>query len=211
MQHAAEVAQHLLRIKAVKLSPQDPFTWASGMLSPIYCDNRIALSHPDTRNFLKRCLAEAASFFRPFETVAGVATAGIAHGVLLADLLDLPFAYVRAEAKSHGRRNQIEGEIPVGSRVLVVEDLISTGGSSLKAIDALSDAGHEAVGVLAIFQYGFAQATAAFAGRRLPLVTLSDYDTLIREAHACGYVEASDLKQLEAWRANPDGWGALYA
>lgn len=163
MQHAAEVAQHLLRIKAVKLNLQDPFTWASGMLSPIYCDNRVALSYPDTRNFLKRCLAHAAAGFGSIDAVAGVATAGIAHGVLLADILQLPFAYVRAEAKGHGRRNQIEGDLAPGSRVLLVEDLISTGGSSLKAADALREAGCEVAGVLAIFQYGFEKRR-----RRLP-------------------------------------------
>ncbi|MCC7507508.1 MAG: orotate phosphoribosyltransferase [Saprospiraceae bacterium] len=211
MSHAAEVARHLLEIRAVKLQPNDPFTWASGIQSPIYCDNRVALSYPKVRTFLKKCLAETAAEFGPFDVVAGVATAGIAHGALLADALDKPFVYVRSSAKDHGRRNLIEGELPSpGARALVVEDLISTGGSCLKAAEALQEAGSEVVGVLAIFQYGFAKADQAFAEKNLIFKTLTNYETLVREAADTGYVNPDDLATLRQWRENPEGWGALY-
>lgn len=206
----SEVARNLLKIRAVKLSPREPFIWASGLLSPIYCDNRIALSHPEVRTFLKNCLAEKSTTFGAFDVVAGVATAGIAHGALLADVLELPFIYVRASAKEHGRRNQIEGELQPGERVLVVEDLISTGGSCLLAVDALHDAGAEVVGVLAIFQYGFARALQAFRSKGISFQTLTNYDALVQEAIAAGYVSQEDLQALSEWRENPDGWGALY-
>ncbi len=206
----SEVARNLLKIRAVKLSPREPFTWASGLLSPIYCDNRVALSYPELRTFLKKCLAEKSTLFGPFDVVAGVATAGIPHGVLLADLLEQPFVYVRSGAKDHGRRNQIEGELHPGQRVLVIEDLISTGGSCLAAVDALRDAGAEVVGVLAIFQYGFDKATVAFANKGVDFQTLTDYDALVQEAIHTGYVSQDDLQTLSEWRENPDGWGALY-
>jgi len=208
--YASKVARHLLEIKAVKLSPNDPFTWASGMLSPIYCDNRVALSYPAVRNFLKQCLKEA-SDFADFNTVAGVATAGIPHGTLLADALGKPFVYVRPSAKDHGRRNLIEGELPANAKVLVVEDLISTGGSCLKAVEALRDAGAEVSGVLAIFQYGFDEAHKAFEAHKVALKTISDYDTLVEEAVSIGYISPDDLVTLRKWRENPKGWGALYA
>ncbi len=207
----SEVARHLLEIKAVKLSPRDPFTWASGLLSPIYCDNRVALSHPGVRTFLKHCLAEKSTSFGDFDVVAGVATAGIPHGVLLADVLNKPFVYVRSSAKEHGRRNQIEGELHSGQSVLVVEDLISTGGSCLLAVDALRDAGAEISGVLAIFQYGFAKAQQAFAEKQVHFSTLTNYDALVQEAARIGYVTEEDLNTLKNWRENPEGWGALYA
>jgi orotate phosphoribosyltransferase len=207
----SEVARNLLEIKAVKLSPNDPFTWASGLLSPIYCDNRVALSHPKVRAFLKNCLAEKSAAFGDFDVVAGVATAGIPHGVLLADVLEKPFVYVRSSAKEHGRRNQIEGELHAGQSVLVIEDLISTGGSSLLAVDALREAGAEVVGVLAIFQYGFEKAHTAFADKQVHFQTLTNYDALVQEAARTGYVTEEDLKTLKKWRENPDGWGALYA
>ncbi|MFN0036430.1 MAG: orotate phosphoribosyltransferase [Saprospiraceae bacterium] len=207
----AEVAQYLLQIKAVKLAPNEPFTWASGMLSPIYCDNRVALSHPAVRTFLKNCLAEKSRSFGDFDVVAGVATAGIPHGALLADVLAKPFVYVRSSAKDHGRRNQIEGEMKPGQRVLVVEDLISTGGSCLLAVDALRETGAEVAGVLAIFQYGFAKADAAFAEKKVAFQTLTNYDALVQEAARTGYVSASDLNTLNKWRENPNAWGALYA
>ena len=211
MHLAAEVARCLLRIKAVQLQPQDPFTWASGILSPIYCDNRIVLSYPAERAFIKKCLAEQAQSFDAFDAVAGVATAGIAHGALLADVLEKPFAYVRSSAKSHGRRNLIEGQVQAGQRVLVVEDLISTGGSSLVAVQALREAGCTVVGVLAIFQYGFAKAKAAFQAENVVFQTLTDYNTLVQEAAASGYIDTQDQEILEKWRQNPEGWGALYA
>lgn len=210
MQYAAEVARRLLEIRAVKLSPHDPFTWASGILSPIYCDNRIALSHPAVRSFIKNCLAGQAGSFGAFDVVAGVATAGIPHGALLADKLDLPFVYVRGSAKDHGRRNLVEGELQEGQRVLVIEDLISTGGSCLTATEALLDAGCSVCGVLAIFQYGFPKAQAAFAAKNLPFQTLTNYDILVHEAIASGYIAPQDLDILRQWRENPEGWGALY-
>ena len=206
----SEVARNLLKIRAVKLSPREPFTWASGLLSPIYCDNRVALSYPELRTFLKKCLAEKSTHFGTFDVVAGVATAGIPHGVLLADLLEQPFVYVRSGAKDHGRRNQIEGELHPGQRVLVIEDLISTGGSCLAAVDALRDAGAEVVGVLAIFQYGFDKAKVAFANKGVDFQTLTNYDALVQEAVRTGYVSQDDLQTLSEWRENPDGWGALY-
>ncbi|MBC7777775.1 MAG: orotate phosphoribosyltransferase [Phycisphaerae bacterium] len=207
----SEVARNLLEIKAVKLSPNEPFTWASGMLSPIYCDNRVALSHPGVRTFLKNALAEKSRAFGDFDVVAGVATAGIPHGALLADALEKPFVYVRSSAKDHGRRNQIEGELKAGQRVLVVEDLISTGGSCLLAVDALREVGAEVVGVLAIFQYGFSKADAAFSQKGVVFQTLTNYDALIQEAVRSGYVSESNLNTLKKWRENPDAWGALYA
>lgn len=211
MHHAAEVARRLLEIKAVKLSPHDPFTWASGILSPIYCDNRVALSYPAVRTFIKNCLAEQAGTFGDFDVVAGVATAGIAHGALLADKLDKPFVYVRGSAKDHGRRNLIEGEIQEKQRVLVIEDLISTGGSCITAAEALRDAGCTVAGVLAIFQYGFSKARAAFEEKNIPFQTLTHYDILVQEAVATGYIQPEDLQILRQWRENPEGWGALYA
>jgi len=211
MNIAAKTARHLLEIKAVKLSPHDPFTWASGILSPIYCDNRVALSFPAVRTFLKLCLAEQSASFGPFDVVAGVATAGIPHGALLADALGKPFIYVRSSAKDHGRRNLIEGELSAGQRVLVIEDLISTGGSCLMAAEALLEAGAKVVGVLAIFQYGFAKASAAFAEKNIPFQTLTNYEVLVQEAARIGYVTEEDLNTLRRWRENPEGWGALYA
>jgi orotate phosphoribosyltransferase len=211
MDSSALVAQQLLQIKAVKLNPSEPFTWASGMLSPIYCDNRVALSYPSARNIIKAALVEKSAAFQPFDAVAGVATAGIPHGTLLADALGLPFVYVRAAAKDHGRKNLIEGELPEHAKVLVVEDLISTGGSCLKAVDTLREAGAHISGVLAIFQYGFESANFAFAENGLSFATLTDYPTLIQQAAEMGYVAPQDLAILEQWRNNPQGWGALYA
>ncbi len=210
MHQSAEVARSLLKIKAVQLNPRDPYTWASGILSPIYCDNRIALSYPDERTFLKKCLAEKSLAFGDFDAIAGVATAGIAHGALLADFLQKPFAYVRSSAKDHGRRNLIEGRLQAGQRVLVVEDLISTGGSCLAAVQAIRDADCTVAGVLAIFQYGFAKAKTAFEAENVTFQTLTDYNTLVNEAANSGYIDKMDQEILEKWRQNPEGWGALY-
>ena len=190
----------MLQIKAIKLSPQKPFTWASGILSPIYCDNRIVLSHPGVRDFVKQCLIEKSKDFGNFTAVAGVATAGIAHGMLLADALGLPFAYVRSKAKEHGRQNLIEGELPAGSEVLVVEDLISTGGSSLVAVEAVRQEGLKVAGVLAIFSYNFEKAVKSFENANCHLETLSNYDVLIREALASKYINLIDLDMLTTWR-----------
>lgn len=200
MNIASEVAKRLLQIKAIKLSPQKPFTWASGILSPIYCDNRLVLSHVDTRGFVKDCLVEKSKDFASFDAVAGVATAGIAHGMLLADALGLPFAYVRSKAKEHGRQNLIEGELPENAKVLVVEDLISTGGSSLQAVESVRQAGYKVVGVLAIFSYNFDKATTAFENAGCQLETLSNYDVLLREALAIKYINLNDVDLLTTWR-----------
>ncbi|MFZ4543522.1 MAG: orotate phosphoribosyltransferase [Saprospiraceae bacterium] len=203
---SAQVAQQLLMIKAVKLSPNQPFTWASGILSPIYCDNRIVLSHPEARKIVKKGFVKMASQFGDFDVVAGVATAGIPHGALLADALNLPFIYVRDKPKSHGRQNQIEGELQEGQRVLVIEDLISTGGSSLKAIEAIVEAGGKIAGILAIFTYGFQEATELFQSRDIPMMTLSDYNQLIDEALKLNYISSGDLESLKIWRKDPKNW-----
>ena len=211
MTQAEQIAKHLLDIEAVKLSPNQPFTWASGMLSPIYCDNRLALSHPNVRSAIKNGFAEVSKSFEPFDSVGGVATAGIPHGALLADKLDKPFLYVRSSPKGHGRKNMIEGELKEGSKVLLVEDLISTGGSCLKAASALQEAGGEVCGVLAIFTYGFDVSVKAFAEKNIPFQTLSDFPTLLKQAVESGYVSQDDLRTLNHWRENPEQWGALYA
>ena len=204
---AKRIAKALLEVKAVKLQPDAPFTWASGWKSPIYCDNRVTLSYPAVRTLIKEELAEAIrrEYGMP-EVIAGVATGAIAQGALVADLLGLPFVYVRPKAKDHGMGNQIEGELPEGSRVLVVEDLISTGGSSLKAVEALRQAGSEVLGMVAVYTHGFPQAVEAFAEASVRLVTLSDYDTVIAEALATGYISPEDESLLKQWRQSPDTW-----
>ncbi|MGK0363704.1 MAG: orotate phosphoribosyltransferase [Saprospiraceae bacterium] len=200
MDIAATVAQQLLQIKAIKLSPQNPFTWASGIKSPIYCDNRIVLSHPKARNIVKEALVKKASQFGEFDVIAGVATAGIPHGALLADAMNMPFIYVRSKAKEHGRQNLIEGEIKGGERVLIIEDLISTGGSSVKAIESVREAGCEVVGALAIFSYGFEKAKRTFDAANCKFDTLSNYDAMIKEAIASGYVTEADVEMLQEFR-----------
>jgi len=202
---ASEVAQKLLQIKAIKLSPTKPFTWASGLKSPIYCDNRLVLSHPEIRDYIKAAFAEKAKDFGSFDVVAGVATAGIAHGALLADALNLPFIYVRSKAKEHGRQNTIEGSISGGEKVLVIEDLISTGGSSLAAVETLRQAGCKVVGVLAIFSDNFEKAKKAFAAAKCPVETLSNYDVMIREALASKYITLHDVDLLTTWRTKIGG------
>jgi orotate phosphoribosyltransferase len=202
---AKEIARELLRIKAVKLSPQTPFTWASGILSPIYCDNRVVLSHPLARDIVKNAFVKISQTF-DFEVVAGVATAGIPHGALLADAIGKPFIYVRDKAKGHGRQNQIEGEVQAGQKVLLIEDLISTGGSSIKAVHALKEIDCEVVGTLAIFSYLFQEATDIFQAENVPLATLSNYDILLEEAVTLQYIDANDLETLRAWRSNPKIW-----
>ena len=202
---AAQTARSLLQIKAIKLSPQNPFTWASGLKSPIYCDNRIILSYPEIRKQVIRGLAQIASRYK-FDKIAGVATAGIAHGALLAAELDSPFVYVRSKAKGHGRQNTIEGEITGDERVLVVEDLISTGGSSLKAVEALRNEGCKVAAVLAIFSYGFSYAKQAFETANCKYETLTDYSTLIDEALLIDFINELDLSMLLRWRQNPQEW-----
>ncbi|MCO6493376.1 MAG: orotate phosphoribosyltransferase [Phaeodactylibacter sp.] len=207
MNIASEVARRLLQINAIKLSPQNPFTWASGLRSPIYCDNRIVLSYPGIRRFIIDSFAQKAEAFKPFDTIAGVATAGIAHGALLAEQLALPFVYVRSKPKGHGRQNQVEGELRPGARALVIEDLISTGGSCLKAVEALREAGCQVSGVLAIFTYGFDEAAAAFRAAGCPFDTLSSYPVLLEEALREKYIGANELATLREWREDPGGWG----
>ncbi|MEM6723811.1 MAG: orotate phosphoribosyltransferase [Bacteroidota bacterium] len=201
MDIAAEVAQKLLQIKAIKLSPQNPFTWASGIQSPIYCDNRKTLSYPSIRRFLAECFAEKSKAFGNINCIAGVATAGIAHGLLLAEELGLPFIYVRSKAKGHGMQNLIEGDIRGNERVLVVEDLISTGGSCLKAVEALEDYGCHVAGVLAIFTYGFTKAEKAFEEAECAFDTLSNYDALIQRAVEIEYIQEDQVEFLKNWRA----------
>jgi len=206
-QVAIETARHLLQIGAVKLSPAKPFTWASGWKSPIYCDNRMTLSFPGTRTYLKEQLTTMAKQeFGQLEGIAGVATAGIPQGALIADILAKPFCYVRSKPKDHGMENLIEGRIDTAQKVVVVEDLISTGGSSLKAVEALRKAGAEVLGMVAIFTYGFAEAEKNFAAGAVRLACLTNYDTLIQVAGDTGYVNPDDLLSLEAWRKNPSQW-----
>jgi orotate phosphoribosyltransferase len=204
-----EVAQHLLRIKAIQLRPDQPFTWASGWKSPIYCDNRISLSDPEARTYIKNSLsAVVKGYFKDVDAIAGVATAGIAQGALVADFLDLPFCYVRPEPKKHGMGNQIEGSVKPGQKVVLIEDLISTGGSSLKAAEALQQAGVEVLGMVAIFTYGFEIADQNFQNAGIPLVTLSNYDVLVEEAIKLDYISDTQLVTLQDWRINPSTWGA---
>lgn len=204
---AREVAEYLLEIKAVVLQPAEPFTWASGWQSPIYCDNRKTLSYPKVRNFIKTAFADIISEeFKQTQVIAGVATAGIPHGMLVADVLNLPFVYVRDKAKGHGLENQIEGQLEKGQKVLVIEDLISTGGSSLKAVTALREAGAEVLGLGAIFSYGFEAANKAFETAECRSFTLSNYNVLIERAIANQYVTEKQRDTLIAWYQQPESW-----
>lgn len=201
------LASKLLEIKAIKLQPENPFTWASGWKSPFYCDNRKTLSYPALRNFVKQELAHAIlKHFPEAEAVAGVATGAIAQGAMVADALNLPFAYVRSKPKDHGMENLIEGELKPATKVVVVEDLISTGGSSLKAVEALRRAGCEVVGMVASYTYGFRIAKKAFEDAKVHLVTLTDYEHVVEEARETGYITESDVKVLNEWRKAPDEW-----
>jgi orotate phosphoribosyltransferase len=202
---AFKTAELLLKIKAVKLSPNDPFTWASGIKSPIYCDNRITLSYPEIRTFLRQHFVKAIQEqnFEP-EAIAGVATGGIAQGALIAQELGLPFAYVRSGKKEHGLTNQIEGEVRQGQRIVVVEDLISTGGSSLNAVEALRDAKCTVKGMVAIFTYNLFKAQKAFQEYNCPLITLTDFDHLIKIAAEIGYIKDSDIKLLQDFKQSID-------
>lgn len=202
-----DFASKLLNVKAIKLQPNDPFTWASGWKSPFYCDNRKTLSYPELRNFVKLELVHTIlEHFPQAEAVAGVATGAIAQGALVADELNKPFVYVRSKAKDHGMGNLIEGELEKGTKVVVVEDLISTGGSSLKAVAALREAGYEVVGMVASYTYGFPVAAEAFAEAGVQLETLTDYDHVVTEALATGYIAESDVEVLAEWRKNPSEW-----
>lgn len=203
-----EIANNLLQIKAIKLEPTNPFTWASGWKSPIYCDNRKILSYPFARKAVYEAFAKKIKALYPeVEVIAGVATGAIAHGVLVAEILDLPFIYIRSSAKAHGMTNQIEGEYKAGNKIVVIEDLVSTGGSSLKAVDALNNAECNVLGMLAIFSYGFDAATNAFAEANVKLHTLSNYNTLIETALEIGYITEGDIEKLKEWRQSPSTWG----
>lgn len=204
---ALKIASELLSIEAIKLQPKNPFTWASGWKSPIYCDNRLSLSFPAIRTFIKKALVEAVrKNFPNAEAIAGVATAGIPQGALLAEELGLPFIYVRSKPKGHGMTNLIEGKAVPGQKVVVVEDLVSTGGSSIKAANDLRAAGIEVMGMLAIFTYGFPVADENFAKAKIELLTLSNYSVMLEEAIASGYVSEADLSTLEEWRNSPGTW-----
>jgi len=205
---AALVASSLLEIGAIKLSYQKPFTWSSGWKSPVYCDNRLSLSYPKIRDMIKLFLTEAIQEnFSGTQCIAGVATAGIAQGALVAEELNLPFLYVRPKPKDHGMENLIEGKIEKGQRVVLVEDLISTGGSSLKAAEALKDAGFLVDGMVAIFTYGFDVARKNFEAANIPLVCLSDFEHLLPEAVKMNFVQPADLEHVKKWRGNPAEWG----
>lgn len=204
---ALKVAEFLLQIKAVKLQPDQPFTWASGWRSPIYCDNRVTLSYPNIRTFIRQGFVAAITekFGKP-DLIVGVATGGIAHGVLIAQELGLPFAYVRSASKGHGMQNKIEGRVESGQSVVVIEDLVSTGKSSLDAVDALRNAGVHIKGMAAIFTYGFQHAIDAFKKSDVELITLTDYDHLIKQAAKAEYIDEKDIKSLQEWRVRPDVW-----
>lgn len=202
-----KIAESLLQIKAIKLQPKNPFTWASGWKSPIYCDNRIALSHPAIRTYIRQKISELIQDeFGAVDMISGVATAGIPQGVLVAQDLGLPFSYVRTSAKGHGRNNLIEGEVISGQRVVVIEDLVSTGKSSLQAVNALREAGCSVVGLISIFSYGLDVAAQNFADAKCSFFTLCDYDALIKVAAEKSYVLESDIDMLEKWRKNPASW-----
>ena len=205
---AAQIANRLLEISAIKLQPKTPFTWASGLKSPIYCDNRVLLSYPEIRTMVIDAFVEKSKVFRDFDVVAGVATAGIAHGALLAEALKKPFIYVRSKPKGHGMQNLIEGRLDSGAKVLVIEDLISTGMSSLAACNALKDAGADLVGVLAIFTYGFQQSYEAFSEAGIPMDTLSNYRNLLGEALLTNYINQEEKDTLEAWNKDPKLWAS---
>ncbi len=208
MKHTEQlVAQSLLQIKAIKLNPANPFTWASGWKSPIYCDNRKTLSYPEVRKLIYESFADKITELYPdAEIIAGVATGAIAHGVLAAEKMGKPFIYVRSAPKSHGLTNQVEGEYHAGAKVVVIEDLVSTGGSSLNAVEALREAGCQVLGMLAIFTYGFPTATENFAKAGVRLDTLSNYSTMIALAAEQGYVHPDELDALHEWRESPSTW-----
>jgi orotate phosphoribosyltransferase len=206
-----KTAEYLLQIKAIKLQPSNPFTWASGWKSPIYCDNRKTLSFPQIRSYIRDSFTELIKDLYPqTELIAGVATGAIAHGALVSDKLGLPFVYVRSGAKEHGLGNQIEGYYEKGQKVVVIEDLISTGGSSLNAVNALRDAGCEVMGMVAIFTYEFAKASDAFAAGNCKLNTLSNYSVLIETALKTGYIGQAEVETLKKWRVDPASWGVTY-
>jgi orotate phosphoribosyltransferase len=210
IQTAKKTAEQLLQINAIKLQPKAPFTWASGWKSPIYCDNRVVLSYPPIRNFIREEMGKfiEREYGKP-DVIAGVATGAIGIGMLVADYLNLPFVYVRPEAKKHGRQNQIEGFIQKGQNVVVVEDLISTGKSSLNAVKALREAEVTVKGMIAIFSYGFGIANDNFKKENVTLHTLSNYENVLQQAMDTNYISENELKTLSDWNANPSEWNAF--
>ena len=203
-----KTAEYLLQIKAIKLQPSNPFTWASGWKSPIYCDNRKTLSFPEVRSFIRDSFSSLIkSLYPQADMIAGVATGAIAHGALVADKLGLPFIYVRSGVKEHGLGNQIEGYYEKGQKVVVIEDLISTGGSSLNAVTALREAGCEVLGMVAIFTYEFKKASDAFVSGDCKLNTLSNYSMLVETAVKTGYIGEKEVETLKKWRVDPGNWG----
>ncbi|PKP11758.1 MAG: orotate phosphoribosyltransferase [Bacteroidetes bacterium HGW-Bacteroidetes-4] len=201
------IAAHLLQIKAIKLAPSNPFTWASGLKSPIYCDNRKTLSYPEVREQIRDAFVRlVTNVYAHADVIAGVATGAIAHGVLVAQVLNKPFVYVRSDAKKHGLENLVEGYLDPGQKVVVIEDLISTGGSSLKAVEALRNAGAEVLGLIAIFSYGFDKAHENFVAADCAFHTLTNYQTMISIAHKTGYVSEAEVALLNRWRLNPENW-----
>jgi len=202
-----QIAEKLLRIKAVKLQPKNPFTWASGWKSPIYCDNRKTLSYPAIRTYIKTQIARIILEQHPdAEVIAGVATGAIAQGALVADALGLPFIYVRPTPKDHGLENLIEGDLKPKQKVVVIEDLISTGGSSLKAVEAIRKDGSTVLGMVAIFSYGFPVAKEKFRAAKVKLTTLCDYDAVLTEALTTNYITEEEIETLKEWRLNPSEW-----
>jgi len=202
------IARQLLEISAVRLNVEQPFIWASGLRSPIYCDNRKILSYPKARKLIYESLAQLiGQHFPEVEVIAGIATGAIAHGALVAEAMGKPFIYVRSSAKSHGLANIIEGDLKAGARVVLVEDLISTGGSSLQAVEAVRKAGAEVMGLVAIFSYNFISTRRSFENAGCELYTLTNYLTMIEEARQCNYIKESDMETLEHWRQSPEQWG----
>ena len=207
-----QVAKLLMDIKAVFLRPNEPFTWASGIKSPIYCDNRLTLSYPKVRDVIEQGLADIVKAKYPqCEVIAGTSTAGIAHGALVANILDLPMAYVRASAKDHGRNNQIEGRIEKGQKVVVIEDLISTAGSAIDVVNVLRENGAEVLGIVSIFTYGLKKGIDRLAAAEIENTSLSNYNALVAVAAETGYIAESDIKKLEAFQKNPsdESWQSL--
>lgn len=208
---AFAVAGYLLQVNAIKLNNKNPFTWASGMRSPIYCDNRVTLSFPNVRTYIRQQFVNAIrDEFGDVDLIAGVATGAIAQGVLVAQEMELPFAYVRSGSKGHGLENQIEGKVEAGQKVVVVEDLVSTGGSSLKAVEALRQAGCEVLGMVAIFTYELPAALKNFEESNCKLITLSDYSSMIQRAVEKEYIQPSDMESLTEWRKDPKKWAQKF-
>jgi len=205
--YSRDIAKNLLQINAIKLSPQNPFTWASGMRSPIYCDNRLTLSFPDLRNLIAEAfVSQLESMDCEIDAIGGVATAGIPHGVLVAEKMNKPFFYVRSKPKAHGRKNLIEGLLQKGSKVVLIEDLISTGMSSLMAVEVVRQQGSDVQCVMSIFNYGFQKAIHAFETKKCTFASLCNYDLLLEEALAINYIQADHFEMLKKWKSDPEGW-----